>query len=97
MTAFEKALNQPEQTNGIARDPIIAALPVYAAVERIKMALTEDEGLRIAWQSNIAATFVNEIEKITKTLASTSAIYDRRYEIANNAAVNFLNNLCATK
>lgn len=92
--SFEKALNQPPPTN----DQIIAALPVYAAVERLRMELTEDEGYRIGWQSNIAEAFMCAVEKYVSDNGMHYDDDDRAatLHIANTAAKNFLNSLCST-
>jgi hypothetical protein len=98
MNQFEKALNQPEQNNGIARDPIIAALPVYAAIERLKMALMEDQDMHYAWQSKIALAFVETVNRYCEDRSLPNTDRDKAIvsEIANNAAIKFINSLCET-
>lgn len=90
--SFEKALNQPSPTN----DQIIAALPFSAAIDRLKMALIENQDLREAWQSNIAVAFYDAAAKYTIENCMHWDESDARVttEIANTAAINFLNNLC---
>lgn len=84
--SFEKALNQPAQTN----DQIIAALPFSAAIDRLKMALQEEPGIFYAWQSNIATEFISAYEKEFPL----EPLSDNLIHASNVAAINFLNNLC---
>ncbi len=60
------------------------------AVKQLVKALKEDEGYKYSWQANIAMAFKDEY---ARTVSSGKPIIGV-HEIANTAAINFLNLLC---
>lgn len=63
------------------------------ALEVIAEALRTDEGYRIGWQANIAMAFKDEYARNRLKYKTKQDIHN----IANTAADNFLNLLCAQK
>ena len=102
MTAFEKALNQPEQNNtGIIYNDDKAKSEVLAnAVNVLCEALQEGKDSNGSyfhtWQSNIAMAFLDAVDKYCSEHALPNTERDKIIvtSIANNAAINFLNTLC---
>ena len=59
-------------------------MKIQDAVEKLCAELKADEGYYFSWQSNIAVRFLDELDRQGYKLPN-------QYDIANNAAKNFLN------
>ena len=58
-------------------------------IKKFRKVLKEDEDLYFTWRSNIAMAFYDECRRNKKKHKNREDIH----EIANNAAINFLNSL----
>ena len=68
---------------------MISEITTEQAIQQLTKALKEDDGYWISWQANIAMSFYDEVRKEKYKDPSTQF-----HEISNQAATNFLNNLC---
>ena len=69
----------------------IIEITTKQAIQQLTKALKEDAGYWISWQASIAMAFYDEVRKEKYKGPPTSVQF---HEIANEAATNFLNNLC---
>lgn len=98
------ALNQPQQNNSLLQqandlqniaDDIIAAMPLYAAIERLKLELLKDKepgSYYYTWQSNIAMAFYDAYRS---KFSHENIEMHKIHKLANDAAINFLEILCS--
>jgi len=91
---LEQALNQPQQTNAQFGNE---ALSLKDALSIIISELKKDKlpgSYFCSWKDNIAMAFVDELENYSKNIVGRNSVYEYRKEIANQAAINFLESLC---
>jgi len=63
------------------------------AVATLVKHLKEDEGYRYSWQANIAMAFKDEFNRESESHGYPYR-KERLHDVANTAAINFLNLLC---
>lgn len=61
------------------------------AVTRLCEELKKDNGFYLGWQSNIAMSFLDEFNRHYEADEADGLFKKGIHEVANNAAINFLN------
>jgi len=76
---------------------IIENKNMTSIIDELVEELNGDQGYRISWRSNIAMAFFDEYFRYTEHFHSSEIEPDKKdiHTIANNAAENFLKQLCS--
>jgi len=81
------------ENNKLITEKELFNMTLKKEMDSICKALKEDEGYRIAWESNIAMAFKDEWSRHFKYNEAPSGRFEDIHKIANNAAKNFISNL----